>query len=87
MALLATEHFRANLKTAMTARGISQREIADRAQMGYPHVNRILRGKTVPGLDICDHLADAIGLDLTYLLQSPRKFAQLLHPVTPKGVA
>lgn len=61
--------FRARLREAMVAAGISQRELAERVGTGYSGVNRILQGKQTPTLDVADRLADAVGIPLPKLLE------------------
>lgn len=70
----AVQHFRQNVKAAIVAAGISQSEFARRAELGRPFLNRVLRGHAEPSLDVCDRIADALGLDLMQLLSSPKKF-------------
>lgn len=72
----ATINFRKNLRTAMRKRGLSQRKIAEKADLSYPYVNRILRGRATPAIDICDTLADALGLSLNQMLRRPQEFAK-----------
>lgn len=73
--MFSAENFRANLRTAMTNRGVSQRELASRVEGGYTHLNRILTGKAEATLSSADRLADAIGVPLSDLLISPAEFA------------
>ncbi len=70
--------FRKNLRTAMTLRHVSQRELASRLTIHYPHLNRILVGKSSPALPLCEQLADALGFELRELLLTPAQFAGLI---------
>ena len=70
----ATENFRKNLQRVLSARHLSQRKVAKDARLSYPYLNRILRGKATPAIDICDVISDAVGLSLGDLLSSPREF-------------
>lgn len=72
------EFFRTNLRAAMLAKGITQRELAIESETSYPYVNRVLCGLTAPTLPRCEKLADAIGFRLSDLIQSPNKFRSLL---------
>lgn len=74
MQVFSSDNFRANLRTAMRNRGISQRELASRVDGGYTHLNRILTGKSDVTLSSADRLADAIGVPLCDLLSSPSEF-------------
>lgn len=74
--MFATTNFRKNLRLVLQTRKISQRRIAKTAKISYPYVNRILQGTVTPAMDICDGLADAVGVKLTDLLMSPKDFAR-----------
>lgn len=68
------ENFRANLRTALEARDLSQNDLAQIAGLKGPYVNRVLQGKTVPSLQQCGRLAKAAGFPLIALLASPEDF-------------
>jgi ribosome-binding protein aMBF1 (putative translation factor) len=68
MIVQATNTFRENLRAAMQTRGISQRELAEKAGTGYPNLNRVLSGKQNVTLELADRLADALNLTLSELL-------------------
>lgn len=68
MNVQATDTFRIHLREAMNRAGISQRDLAEKVETGYPGINRILQGKQVPTLDLADRIADAIGIPLHELL-------------------
>ncbi len=72
----ATANFRKNLQALLTARGVTQRALAKRAGISYPYVNRILRDKATPAIDICDTLADACGCSLNQMIMPPATFAK-----------
>ena len=76
--MAALSNFRRNLRRAMEARGLSQRDVATKADMSYPYVNRVLQGKTVPSVPQAERLAKTTGLTLRDLIQSPKDFSQLL---------
>jgi transcriptional regulator with XRE-family HTH domain len=69
MPVQATNTFRIRLREAMEKAGISQRELAERANTSYPGINRILQGKQAPTLELADRLSDAVGVHLTDLLE------------------
>ena len=68
--------FRDNVRYHMSLQGVSQCELARRISAGAPHINRILQGKTVPGLDTCERIADALGIPLEGLIAEPTKKLQ-----------
>lgn len=63
----AAENFRRELRAAMQRTGVSQRQLAERANTSYPGINRILQGKQTPTIDLADRLADAVGVTLSEL--------------------
>lgn len=69
------KNFRVNVAIAMRAKGMSYRALAEAAGMGYPFLNRIVTGKANPSIDVADKLADALGVQLSQLLEEspPRK--------------
>lgn len=71
----ALNNFRSNLRTAMEAHSLSQQQVADKAEMSQPYVNRVLQGKTEPGLEQCERLSKAVGFPLIALLASPENFS------------
>lgn len=72
------DNFRSNLRASIDARETTQRDVAARANVSYPYLNRILRGKTQPTLPQCERIAAAIGVPLLHLLDSPKKFKKYL---------
>ncbi|MFE7445884.1 helix-turn-helix domain-containing protein [Streptomyces chartreusis] len=50
------------LQEAMTGRGMTQKELATRAELSRGAVSNILSGKNVPHLDTLDKIADALGV-------------------------
>lgn len=71
----ALDNFRQNLRRAMENRGLSQRAVAEKADMGYPYVNRVLQGKNAPSVPQAEKLAKAVGVALIDLLTDPKKFS------------
>jgi transcriptional regulator with XRE-family HTH domain len=62
-----TDNFRLRLRAAMLEKKLSQREVARKAATSYAGLNRILRGKQVPTLELAYRLAAAIGVSLSSL--------------------
>lgn len=65
----ASKTFRRHLRHQMKERGISQRELAIKAKLSYPYINRILQAKADPSLKICDRIADALGVRLSEMIE------------------
>lgn len=65
----ASANFRERLREAMKHRGVSQRELAERAHTSYAGINRILQGRQVPTIELADRLSDAVGVPLAKLLE------------------
>ena len=74
MQVSSTENFRANLRSIMALRGISQREFASRIGMSYPYVNKVLQGIYSPPLKTCEHMAETLGLTVGEMILEPRAF-------------
>ena len=84
--MTSPEFFRANLRTAMCHKDVSQRALARKSRTSYPYVNRVLSGATAPTLPRCERLATAIGFPLADLIQSPKLFRRLLLTSQKKPV-
>ena len=69
MNVKAIKTFRRSLRQHMKVKGISQRELASKAKLSYPYLNRILKAKADPSLTICDNIADALGVNLAELIE------------------
>ena len=69
-------HFRQNLRIAMEIRGMSFRALAAKAGISLSHLHGIATGKTEPGLDLCDRLADAVDQPLESLLRPEKEFSK-----------
>jgi len=79
MNVTTQENFRNNLRAAMLARHLTQRQLASDTGISHPHINRILVGKASPTLPICETLADHLGFELRELLMTPSQFSGLIH--------
>jgi transcriptional regulator with XRE-family HTH domain len=60
----AVKHWRA-------LRGLSQRELAERADVGQVLIARLELGQTDPRLSTVEKLAEALGIDVADLLTGP----------------
>ena len=59
------------LRAWRAVRGLSQRDLAQRAGVVYPLVARLEMGQTDPRLSTLERLAEALGLSLVDLLTGP----------------
>jgi len=75
MIVPAADNFRENLRIAITAQELTQKEVAVKAEMSQPYVNRVLQGKTTPSIEQCERLAKAVGFTLITLLEHPETFS------------
>lgn len=60
--------FAERLKAVRTARGLTQRELADRAHITFSYVSRLEAGGAAPGIDLLQRLAEALGAKVAELL-------------------
>lgn len=60
--------FAQRLKGARLARGMSQRDLADRAHVTFSYISRLEAGGTAPGIDLLERLAQALQIDVIDLL-------------------
>lgn len=60
--------FAVRLRQLRLTRGLSQSELATRAQLHWTYVGRLERGEATPGLDLVARLAEALGASLGELL-------------------
>ncbi|HLX62941.1 MAG TPA: helix-turn-helix transcriptional regulator [Planctomycetota bacterium] len=60
--------FATRLRQLRHSRGMSQTELATRAQLHWTYVGRLERGEATPGIDLVARLADALGSSLGKLL-------------------
>ncbi len=74
MQVIAAKNFRENLRVAMKNEGISQRDMGKLCGVSYPFVNRVLTGKAVPDLDMCDTFAKSVGYSTDVMLLAPKEF-------------
>lgn len=63
-------NFRKNLRAAMQARGLSFRALALKTGLSLSHLHGIATGKTEPGIDLCDRLADALDTPLEAMISN-----------------
>ena len=68
--------FAANLRRARRARGLSQEELAHRAEIDRTYISALERGVYSVTIDIVDRLANSLGIEAGDLL---------IRPGNPKG--
>lgn len=78
MHVQAVQNFRVNVRVAMARAGMSQGSLAEKAKVSRPYLNRVLKDKQDPSLEVCDRIADALKLSVGDLLATPRKFLKIL---------
>jgi len=61
----------------------SQRAVARSVDMHYVHLNKILKGHVVPGLDLADRICRAIGSYLDQFIDDNFRVSSLI-PKNPK---
>lgn len=74
--MAATQNFRRNLATAIEARGLRKLHLAKEAKIARPHLDRVLKGESDPGLETSERLAKAAGFTLVSMLESPEIFSE-----------
>lgn len=67
------KHFIENVQCLLRARGMTQGELASRARIPRPNINRILNGTENVSLDRAARIADAFGISLSDLLDENLK--------------
>ncbi len=65
------ETFAANLRRARKAAGLSQEELAHRAQIDRTYVSSLERCQYAVSLDLIEKLAEQLGIEPFELLQKP----------------
>lgn len=56
------------LKSLRVEKGYTLRQVAEKAQMPYPHLSNIENGKRIPGLDLIDRICFALGVPLKHVI-------------------
>jgi len=79
----ATDNFRDNLKTALEARKMPKAELARKISSSSAYVFRVLSGEIDPGLDRCEDMANALGLEIRDMLLDPRIFSRSILTTVP----
>lgn len=64
--------FGAKLREARVARGLTQVELAHKAELTAAHLWRLESGSSAPGIDLVERLAKALGEPLSRLLPDER---------------
>ncbi len=60
--------FAERLKAARQARGMTQRDLADKAHVTFSYISRLEAGASAPGIDTLDQLARALQINVIELL-------------------
>ena len=60
--------FAERLRSVRTSKGMTQRELAERAHVTLSYVSRLEAGAAAPGIDLLERLARALQVALTELL-------------------
>lgn len=63
--------FAERLKGTRLARGMTQRQLADQANVTFSYISRLEAGGAAPGIDLLEKLAEALGVSTTDLLPPP----------------
>ena len=58
-----------NIRKHRMARGLTQEELSDRAEIHYTFLGHIERGNKLPSLSTLARLADTLGITLSDILQ------------------
>lgn len=56
------------LKSLREEKGYTLRQVAEKAQMPFPHLSNIENGKKIPGLDLIDRICFALGVPLKHVI-------------------
>lgn len=66
------------LKNTISEKGISQIELAKVARISNAYVSQLLRGKKNPTIKVVKQIADALGLPVSYFLESEKSIGLYL---------
>jgi transcriptional regulator with XRE-family HTH domain len=66
------EVFATNLKRLRQAQGLSQEELAHRAEIDRTYVSALERCLYAAGIDVVDRIANVLGVDASEMLMRPR---------------
>lgn len=65
------EAFALNLKRLRQARGLSQEELAHRAEIDRTYVSALERSVYAAGIDVVDRIAKVLGVEASEMLKRP----------------
>lgn len=82
-AVAATDNFRANLRTALDSKKMPKAELARKIESSSAYVFRVLSGEIDPGLDRCEDMANALGLEIRDMLIDPKIFSRSILTTVP----
>lgn len=60
------------VRDTIDKRGLTVRQVADDAGIGYPYLYRVLKGEHSPTMDRAQKIADALGLSVTIKAKSEK---------------
>ncbi|MBZ9740604.1 helix-turn-helix domain-containing protein [Mesorhizobium sp. CO1-1-4] len=69
-----------NLRKYRRARGLSQEELAHRADIDRTYISALERRVYAAGIDVVDSLAHALGMEAADLLRRPEPAAKVTPP-------
>lgn len=75
MAAIDVQHFRDNVKSLCAERGMVA-QLAKNAKISRPYLSDIMRGESVPSLDVAINIARALGVAVDTLILPPKKFSK-----------
>ena len=73
----ARENIAANLRRIMAARGMSQRELAEKTHRPVMTINRLYRGEYEPKVSLIANVAEVLGFSIETLLATPPRTAPI----------
>jgi transcriptional regulator with XRE-family HTH domain len=64
-------HFAERLRALRSSRGMTQRDLAAKANVTLSYISKLEAGGAAPGIDLLERLARALGADAVDLLPAP----------------
>jgi transcriptional regulator with XRE-family HTH domain len=84
---MSASHFAGRLRELREQTGLSQKELADKANLTTDGVSRLERGDRSPSWETAVALAEALGVEVTAFLQEPAPRPQTGRGRPPKTAA
>lgn len=66
-----TDAFRENVRRYLKLQGLTQEQLAARAELSPQWLNKMLRGHSNPTLPVCERIAGALEISLEALVSIP----------------